>query len=186
MGELEGALLYRLDVLNLQLYLATLVAVLFDVIDNIECAFRLDIASLRTLTESDAVHHIATLGIHKFQLDVLLISPNNLAGAIIINLTGAEERFMVVGAIGGKTLEVGGDTSVDFTEIDFGIDIQDGIGLFGLYILADILLEALAECLNILSRQSQARSVCVTTKILKQVGTALYGFIDIEAGHTTC
>ena len=72
-------------------------------VNDIESALCLDVTSLRTLAESNAVHHGAALRVDEFKLDVLLVSPDNFARSEVINLPRAEERLMVVRAIRGKT-----------------------------------------------------------------------------------
>ena len=124
-------------------------AILFNVINDVESSFGLDVACLRTLTKGYAVHDIATLAIHKFQFYMLLIAPNHLAGAVVIDLTGAEEGFVVVRTIGSEAFQVGCDATIDVTEVDDGIDTQDGISLLGLDMLPDILLEAMPESRDI-------------------------------------
>lgn len=51
-------LLIRFYVFNLQLYLASFMGIFLNGIANVEGTFGLDEAYVRTLSESDAVHHI--------------------------------------------------------------------------------------------------------------------------------
>ena len=161
-------------------------AVLFDVINDVEGTLRLDVSRLRTLPEGYAVHHRAALGIDKLQLDVLLVASHNLACAEVIDLLRAEKRLLIVGAVWRKALDVGHNATGNVAKIDDGINAQDGTGLFRLNVFLDVLLEAMAKLGNVLCRHTQAGSVCVAAKVLKQVGTTLDGLIDIEARDAAC
>ena len=157
--------------------------VFLDVIDDVEGTLRLDVAGLRALSEGDAVHDVAALRVHELQLDVLLVAPHDLAGAVVIDLPCAEEGLRVVGSVGGEALDVGSHAAVDVAEVDVGIDVEYGVDLLGLYVLLDVLLEAVAEGRYVLCRHAQARGVGVTAEVLEQVCTALDGLIDVEPGH---
>ena len=78
------------DVLNLQLYLVVLEDVVLNGIGDVEGALTLDIACRSTLAKGDAINHIATLAIDKFQFDMLLLATNYLTSTIVVNTAGTE------------------------------------------------------------------------------------------------
>ena len=70
--------------------------VLLNGIDDIEGAFGLDVACLRTLSECNAVHDVVRLVVHQFQLDVFLFTSYHLTCTVIIYIVCTEYRLGVV------------------------------------------------------------------------------------------
>ena len=83
------------NIFYLQLYVVVSKHVVFNGIGNVKAAFRLDIACRGTLPKGNAVYHIARFRVDKFELDVFLLAPHHLTGAIIVNIVGAKARFKV-------------------------------------------------------------------------------------------
>ena len=83
------------NVLNLQLHLTAFVAIFFDGVADIESATCLDVASLRTLSEGDAVHDRVGLVVHQLEFDMFLSSTDYFGGAIVVDAVGAEEGTLI-------------------------------------------------------------------------------------------
>ena len=83
------------NVLNLQLHLTAFVAIFFDGVADIESATRLDVASLRTLSEGDAVHDRVGLVVHQLEFDMFLSATDYFGGAIVVDAVGAEEGTLI-------------------------------------------------------------------------------------------
>jgi hypothetical protein len=124
----------RLDIFNLQLYLAVFVDILCYGVADVEGSLGLDEAGVAALAEGDAVEDIVGLVVHQLQLDVLLAASYDLAGAVVIDIVCAEEWLWIFRSEGAQFLEVGVELGGDVGEIELGIDAQRGLGLLFLYL----------------------------------------------------
>ena len=80
--------------------------VLFYRVADVEGLLALDVARLRTLSKGNAVHHAVAEVVYQLQLDVLLIVPYHLAGAVVVYLACTEGRLEVIGAKGFEALNL--------------------------------------------------------------------------------
>ena len=71
-------------------------------------------------------------------------------------------------------------------KVDNSIYVESSLSLFWLYVLHHILLEAAAELRYILDFERKAYSVGMSTEVLEQIATTLYGIIDIISSHAAC
>ena len=67
-----------------------LVGILNDVIYDVEAALALYKSCRGTLSEGDAIDHIARHAVNKFEFDVFLILSHHLACAVVIYVVRAE------------------------------------------------------------------------------------------------
>ena len=105
------------------MYLATFVDILFDSIGDVEGTFRLDIAGVSTPSEGDAVHHVRRLRVHQFEFDMLLLTTYNLRCSVVVDISGAEDRFLVVRAVRRKLLQVVMQFLGDILEVDLFLNL---------------------------------------------------------------
>ena len=83
----------RFNIFYLELDFSTFMCVLLNGVADIERLFRLDVACLRTLSESNTVHYIVRFVIHQFQLDMFLVASYHFACTIIVHIQCGEYRF---------------------------------------------------------------------------------------------
>ena len=141
--------------------------VFLDGVGDVERLLGLDVACLTALAEGYAVHDITTLVIDQFEFDVLLTTTDNLAGAVVIDLMGAEYGTGVGGAEGVETLEVGEEATGDVAETDGGLDINLLMVLRGVEILFDILNETTTELVDVFHAEGEAGRIGVPAKVLE-------------------
>lgn len=104
--------------------------ILFNGIADVEGTFGLDEAYVGTLPESDAVHYIVRFIVHQFQLDMFLVAAYDFAGTIIIDIVRTENGFGIVRSEWIEFLQVAEEFRSDVSEINLGIDVDDGACLF--------------------------------------------------------
>ena len=84
---------------------------------------------------------------------MLLLTTHDLRGTVVIDITGAEDRFLVVGAVRGKFLQVVVQFLGNVLEVDFFLDFNRRLCLFWEDMLVDILLKTTSELWDILYLQ---------------------------------
>ena len=63
------------------------------------------------------------LAVYKFQLDMLVSAAYHLAGAVVIDVVGAEYGFVVIGTKGLELLEVTEELGCDILEVQVGVNV---------------------------------------------------------------
>ena len=84
---------------------------------------------------------------------MLLLTAYHLRGAIVVNIAGTEDRFLVVWSVRGKLLQVVVQFLGNVLEVDFFLDFNRRLRLFWEDMLVDILLETTSELWDILYLQ---------------------------------
>ena len=117
---------------------------------------------------------------------MFLLASHHLTCTIVVHAYSTEYRFGVARSEGSKTLEVAVQLLCDVAEVDFGINIEHRLGLFGLNMLVDIFLEAAAELLNVVPTKRQSGRIGMSAKIDEQVAATLYGRVDVKTRNAAC
>ena len=65
--------------------------------------------------------------------------------AVVVDVAGQEERFLVAWSVGCQPLQLGHESLGDVVEVEFHVDVECLLLLFGQYVVVDVLLEAAAE-----------------------------------------
>ena len=116
---------------------------------------------------------------------MLLLATHHLGSAVVVDIAGAEQGLGVVGPVRCKLLQVVVQLLGDVLEVDYLLNVERGLSLFGQDMLVDILLETATELGNILDGQRQANSVGVASEVFKDVTARLHGIVDVVASHRT-
>ena len=154
--------------------------VFFDGVADVEGLTRFDVACLRTLTEGDAVHDVVALVVHEFQFDVLLSSSDHLARAVVIDLFGAEHRFLVHRSEGCEAFQLLVEAEVHVLEIEDGMDVNARLGLFLEDVGSHVGFKSFTELFHVFDFQRESGGVGVSAEVFKQFLAALHRFIDIK------
>ena len=163
-----------------------LAGVLLNGIDNVKRLLSLDIARFRTLTESDAVHHIVRLAVNQFQFDVFLLTPHHLARSIVKHILRAEKRFGIFRSIWTHAFEVIEELRCDVLKVDDSINVKVGTSLLRIDVLMHISLKTSAELPHILHLHRQTCRIGVTAKIVQQILTTLNGSVHVKSAYAPC
>ena len=161
-----------------------LVGILLYGIYDVEAALALYEKCGATLSEGNAVHHVARLAVNKFQLDVLLHPSHHLARSVVIDIVSAEERFRVTGTMRSKLFYVGEHLLCDIFKVNFLLNVENCLRLLWQYVLIDIFLEALPESRYVLDFHGETCGIGVSSKILQEVAAALYGIVNVGGGYS--
>ena len=73
------------------------------------------------------------------------MSSHDLRRAVVVDVTCEEQRFLVAGSVGCQALQLGHESLGDVVEVEFHVDVERLLLLFGQYVVVDVLLEAAAE-----------------------------------------
>ena len=104
--------------------------ILFDGVADVERTFGLDITHVRALPECDTVHHIVRFIVNQFQFDMFLVASHHFTRPIIIDMMCTENGLYVVGPEGIELFQVIEEFGRNIPEVNLGININDGTGLF--------------------------------------------------------
>ena len=80
---------------------------------------------------------------------MFLLASHHLARAIVVHAHGAKHGLRVAGSEGCKAFEVVVQTFGYIFKIDDSVDVEHGLGLFGLNMLIDVMLKTTSELRNI-------------------------------------
>ena len=116
---------------------------------------------------------------------MLLLAAHHLRGAVVVDITGAEERFGIIGTVRCKLLQVVVQFLCDILEVDDCIDIEGCFRLLGQDMFGDIFLETATELRDILDFQGETNGIGMTAEVLEQIATALDGVVEVVASHTS-
>ena len=117
---------------------------------------------------------------------MLLLASYNLARAVVVYVCRAEERLGVAGSERREPFQVVMQFLRYVAEVDFGVDVEHRLCLFGLYVLVYISLESVAELLDVVPTQRQSGCVGVSAEVDEQVAATLDSRVDVEARHAAC
>ena len=104
------------------------------------------------------------------------------ARAGVVDVLRDEDRIVVAGTEGLELLEDAGELGGDLREVELGVHLHDRDQHLGGDLAGDEGIHPAGELLHVLFLEGQAGGVDVATKILQQVGAALDGLVEVEAG----
>ena len=114
---------------------------------------------------------------------MLVTASHNLAGTVVIDITGAENGLAVIRSERLELLEVAEKLGSDVLKVQVGIDIYRCLYLVGLDMGRYVLLKAALELLHVLNLERQTGCIGVSAKILQQVLAALNGLVYIKSRY---
>ena len=117
---------------------------------------------------------------------MLLLTTHDLRGTVVIDITGAEDRLLVVRSVRCKLLQIVVQFLGDILEVHLFLNFQGGLRLFGEDMLVDILLETTSELWDILDFQRETYGIGMSSEVLQQITTTLHSVVDIIACYTAC
>ena len=116
---------------------------------------------------------------------MLLVASYNFASTVVIDISGAEQRFGIFWSKRLEALQVIEELSAYVLEVQHVIDFQDGISLAGQYVFVYVFFKPALELWNMLDFQGKTGSIGVSAEILKYVAAAFDSFVDIEPSNGT-
>ena len=159
--------LIRLYIFNLQLYFSPFVGVFLNGVTDVERTLGLDVAHVRTLPESNAVHYIVRFVVHQFQLDMLLVASYDFTGSVVVHVVSTEYGLGIVGTEGVELLQIIAEFGSDIPEVDFGIDVDYGAGLFRQNMPGYEFFETFGESGYILHFHGQTGSIGMSAEVFQ-------------------
>ena len=100
------ALCVRSDALNLKLYLSSLMRILLYGVADVKGLLAFNVSGLLALTKCYAIHYATRIVVYQLKFDMFLIMSYDLAGAIIVHLSGTEDGLQVIWTKGLEAFEV--------------------------------------------------------------------------------
>ena len=140
------------DIVNLQLDFAPFVGVFLYGITNVEGTLGFYKPCLRALSKSNTVHHIVALVVNQFELDVFLSTTDNLARTVVVDFLRTKLGFHIARSERRKLTQLLVEAEGHVLEVNHGINVQAGFGLFVEYMFGYIFLEATRKFLYVFNR----------------------------------
>ena len=104
---------------------------------------------------------------------MFLFPSHHLTGAVVVDADGTKHGLGVAGAERSELLQVVVQAFCYVLEVYYSVDVEHCLGLFGLYMLIDIVLEATSELRYVVPTQRQSGGVGVSSEVDEHVAATL-------------